>query len=82
MSDLRWPAPQEEEETPEFRWAVIRTGLYFIVFSVLLFSLFLWLTSAVLENAGILSGSLTWTQSCALVAMFIFSRTWSRTFFK
>lgn len=78
-----WPAPDEnEEENVEYQWAVVRSGLYFIIFSILLYSLFVWVAAGILKNSEIISGRLSWTGACSLVGMWIFYRIWNKTFFK
>lgn len=77
-----WPAPDAEEENEAYQWAVIRTGLYFIIFSILLYSVFVYLGIRILNNSGIISGYLSWPQTSGLVAIFIFMRAWNKTFFK
>lgn len=77
-----WPAPDEEEENAAYHWAVIRTGLYFIIISILLYSVFVYLGIGILNNSGIISGKLSWRQTSGLVAIFVFLRMWTRAFFK
>lgn len=77
-----WPTPEEIEQMDALKWAVVRTGMYFIVLSVLMYSLFLWVTVRILENVEILNGSLTWPQSSFITFLFVLARLWNKTFFK
>jgi hypothetical protein len=81
-----WDAPknplEDKEELTAYQWSVIRTGLFFLVFSTLLQGAGIWVISQILETSGILSGSLAWTEAMVLSAVAVAIGVWKKTFFK
>ena len=79
-----WGPPEdiEEEELTDYQKAIIRTGITFLVFSILLLGAAIWGLSKILYNSQIIDGALGWSD--AMIVSFIISVTsvWRKTFFK
>ena len=76
------PFDDEPAELTSYQWSVIRTGLYFLIFSTLLQGAAIWVISQILETSGILSGSLAWTEAMIVSAVAVAISVWKKTFFK
>lgn len=83
-----WAPPSNpfEEEPSEklsaYEWAVVRTGLYFLVISTLLGGVAIWGVAKILNNSGIISGHLSWHGAVLISGLGLVTGLWKKTFFK
>lgn len=79
-----WPAPDfvNPEEEREYLVDIIKTGIRFMIFSAISYSVFLWVVSRILLNEEIINGALSWSNSVILGFSTVVIRVWNSTFFK
>lgn len=72
-----WPAPRAEELEIDAR--VARVGILVFLISILLYALTIWGATILLRNNGIISSSISWTDSYILAGIFQAIRMVDRT---
>lgn len=86
MSDPfgEWPAPEmvSPEEERQYLLDVIKTGIRFMIFSIMGMTVFLWVAANILSKSGIIGGSISWTNCGILAFSAVLIRLWNSTFFK
>lgn len=65
-----------------YAWDVVKTGLRFLIFTCLLYTLIIWGFTNLLVKSDILSGAISWQHAGVMSFGIIFLRIWDRTFFK
>ena len=79
MSD--W-GPPAGDDVQSFRWVIIRTGMYFMIITSVLFGFLFWAAAKILEDSEIISGSLSWRYSIFFGFVSVFVTIWKKTFFR
>ncbi len=78
-----WDAPEySSADERAYAWDVIKTGIRFLVFTCLLYTLAIWGISNLLVKSGILSGSISWHYAGIISLGIILLRLWDKSFFK
>lgn len=71
-----------DSEQRAYAWDVIKTGLRFLIFTTVLYTLCIWGFSNLLQRSNIISGNIDWHAAGIIGFGIIFLRLWDRTFFK
>lgn len=80
-----WDAPDFSPSSAEERayaWDVIKTGMRFLIFTTLLYTLIIWGFVNLLFRSDILSGDISWHYAGILSFGVIVLRLWNKAFFK
>jgi hypothetical protein len=80
----QWPDPEliSPEEERQYALDIVKQGIRFIIFSVLVTTVFLWVVTNILANANVISASISWANCGILSLFYVVLRVWNSTFFK
>lgn len=78
-----WDAPEySSAEERAYAWDVIKTGIRFLVFTCLLYTIAIWGFVNLLFKSDILAGDVSWHYAGIMSFGIVMLRLWDRTFMK
>ena len=78
-----WDAPElSSADERAYLLDVVKTGIRFLVFTCLLYTVGIWGFSNLLVRSGILSDSVSWHYAGIISFGIVVLRLWNKTFFK